>query len=184
MPKSKTTNALATSSHAALRLDAVPTADKLAEVLGVAYTASLDPRIVRAFRKPLPGYVTVLDDAAELVARDGVALGATGVTPSLLISLKAQRQHLAACEAVVDRLARSVYEQRMQVDDAAIGALQKVARFVRLLADDDATLLERWASVLAYLQVFTPGRPSDTATAAAPTPVIGSNAGGTTPPGA
>ena len=60
-------------------------------------------------------------------------------------------------EGVAETLYRSIYEQRLQTDDQAIGMLQKIARRVDALTEDDPGLPDRWRFLMDFLGEFRRG---------------------------
>ncbi len=135
----------------------VITAQALAEVVGVALKPPLRTDQVNRLRKALPGYVSVLDDAADQLA-DDPTLRLPDVKPADLLAAKEEQRALSAREAVLETVYRSVYYQRLQVDDRAIGMLQKIARRVEALAEDDPDLRARWKFLRDFLATFRPGQ--------------------------
>lgn len=57
--------------------------------------------------------------------------------------------HLAALEAVVEAVRRSLHVQRAIVDDRAIGSMRKLRRVLR--AQGDVELERRWKFLFDYL---------------------------------
>lgn len=138
---------------------AAPTAAALAAFLGVRITPRLTTPQVRKLLKPLPGYVNVLDDAADQYEIDADVLAASGVSATALRDIKARQRALAKREAVAEQVYVSVYQQRMQVDDEAIGMLRKITRRIAALAEDHPDLRVDWKNVLDFMAQFSPGRP-------------------------
>jgi hypothetical protein len=151
----------------------VPTSKALAALLGVAMSKPLDPKQVARLRRPLPGYTTVLDDAAARLDAETV-LSVKGVTPDGLLGAKASREDLAAREGVAYAVYRSIYEQRMEVDDQAIEMLQKLVRRIEALTEDDPELPVRWKPILDFMAQFRPG--PKTKPAPVPAPPVGNGA--------
>ncbi len=132
----------------------VPLPDELAASLGVTIHPALKPEQIRRLRKALPGYVGLLDDVAALLREDAGNFEVAGVTPEALLCAQAQQKFLAAREGVAQAVYRSVYEQRLQADDQAMKMLEKVARRVSALKEDDATLPIRYKMLLDFLATF------------------------------
>ena len=129
----------------------------LADLLGVKLTKRLDTPAVRRLRKALPGYVNMLNDVATMLERDSVLLNLRDVRPDELLDLQARHEHLSAREDLVEVVHRSIYEQRLQVDDEAMGKLFKIARRIESMAEDDPGVRLRWKSVLDFLAKFRRG---------------------------
>lgn len=138
---------------------AVPSAAAVAAFVGVTLTKRMTPAQIGALLKALPGYVNVLDDAAELYEEDGKVLAIKGVTAAGLLATKAEQKTLVAQEAAAETVYRSIYEQRLVADDRGIDMLRKIARRVGALSEDDPTLIPRWKPVLDFLAQFQGGRP-------------------------
>jgi hypothetical protein len=136
-----------------------PTVAELAAMFGVTVEKPMRPEEIWRLRKPLPGYVAVLDDVAQLLEDEGEALQIQGVTPAELLAAQADQKYLAAREAVLYAVYRSVYEQRLRVDDRAMKMLEKIARRLNALAEDDATLKTRWKILLDFLASFRSSGP-------------------------
>lgn len=129
----------------------------LAGQLGVQLTRRLDTPAVRKLRKALPGYVNMLDDVAALLEDDADLLNLRDVQPAALLDVQARQKYLAAREGVAEAVYRSIYEQRLQADDEAMGMLLKVARRVDAVSEDDPDILVRWKSLLDFLAKFRRG---------------------------
>ena len=137
-----------------------PTSRALADFLGVKLDPVLQPKEAQRLRKALPGYGSVLDDAAEQLREDEDALNLADVTPAALAEAQATVKGLAAREAVVEAVYRSIYHQRLLADDNGVGMLQKIARRVNAVAEDDPEIRLRWKFLLDYLGSFHgSGRP-------------------------
>ncbi len=134
-----------------------PTAVELAKKLGVALQKPLTTDRIARLRKALPGYAAILDDVAAILKAEESALQLADVSPKALCDLQARQKHLAEREAVAYAVYRSIYEQRLAVDDQAMRMLEKVARRVNALAEDDPSLLARFKVLLDYLSTFRPG---------------------------
>lgn len=132
---------------------------EIAQMLGVQLTRRLTANQVRQLKKALPGYVSVLDDAARQLTEDADVLGLSDVTPDELLAMQEEQKYLASREAAVEMVYRAVYEQRLRVDDRALGMLQKISRRVNALAEDDPNLLARWKFMRDYLGNFYVGSP-------------------------
>src|SRR5579862_6250036 len=130
------------------------TAKHLADMLGVKLTKNLDKHAIHALRKALPGYDEKLDHAAKQLGFDAKVLAIAGVTPEALAKAHAEHKHLAALEQVAGAVFRSIHEQRLLVDDAAIDMLERIARRVGALAEDHADLLVHWKFLRDYLSAF------------------------------
>lgn len=149
-----------------------PTAAEVAQSLGVTMKPALTPVQVQRLRKALPGYVGLLDDTAELLARDAGALNVTDLSPDDLLAMQAEHRKLAAAEATLKAALESVYHQRMQLDSDAMGAMQKLARRVQSRAEEAPELPVRWKTLLDFLGTFrTGGRAAAGEQGAAPDPV-------------
>jgi hypothetical protein len=147
--------------------DKEPTAAELAAFLGVTLHKPLDPNAIRHFRRGLPGYVEMLDDAADALEKEGASLGLGDVTPGALRGAHALLKHLHAVEDVAQSVYRSIYEDRLQVDDHAMGMLQKITRRVGALSEDHPEILGRWKFLRDFLAHFHGGgRPAGASKAA------------------
>ena len=135
----------------------VPTPNELAASFGVTLDPPLKPAQIQRFRRALPGYVGLLDDVAELLREDADNFEVAGVTPETLLEAQAQQKFLAAREGVVQAVHRSIYEQRLQADDVGMKMLEKVARRISALKEDDPTLTVRYKILLDFLGTFRNG---------------------------
>ena len=135
----------------------LPTVADLAAMFGVTVQKPLHKDAIWRLRKPVPGYAAMLDDAAELLAAEGEALQLKDVKPADLLAAQEEQRFLTTREAVLHTVYRSVYEQRLQADDRAMKMLEKIARRVNALAEDDPTLKARWKLVLDFLATFRQG---------------------------
>ncbi len=72
---------------------------------------------------------------------------------------------------MVHAVYRSVYEQRLQADDVAMKMLEKVARRVSALKEDDATLTVRYKMLLDFLGTFRNGGAKPAPAESAPSPI-------------
>lgn len=134
------------------------TSRQLADLLGITMQPPLKPDAVLRLRKPLPGYVSVIDDVAAQLAEDGPQLN-LDITPAELLAIQAEQKDIAAKEAVAEAVYTTAYHQRMQVDDRAMGMLQKIARRVASRAEEDPEILIRWKFFRDFLATFQGGRP-------------------------
>src|SRR5438105_737009 len=98
----------------------LPNATDVAKLLGMTVTKRLSTDQIQRLRKPLPGYVGLLDDAAKQLARDADLLNLPDVTPEALLLAQVRQKYLAAREAVAETVFRAIYEQRLQMDDHAM----------------------------------------------------------------
>jgi hypothetical protein len=147
---------------------AAPSAKGLAAVLGVTLKTPMKTAQIQSLRKATPGYVNVLDDAAAQLADDAGLLGLKDVTADALLATKKEQRALAAKEAVAEAVHRAIYEQRLVVDDRGMKMLDKIARRVNAMTEDDPDLPTRWKFLLDYVGEFRPGRgPAKAATAPA-----------------
>jgi hypothetical protein len=134
--------------------DRAPRPLDLAQMLGVQLTRRLKTDQVRRLRKGLPGYVSVLDDAARQLDEDAEVLGLKDVTPESLLAAQEEQKYLAARETTAEMVYRAIYEQRLQVDDRAMGMLLQIARRVNALAEEDPNLPARWKFLRDFLGGF------------------------------
>lgn len=134
-----------------------PSTREVAEMLGVTLSPPLKPEQIARLRKALPGYAGILDDVAALLAEDADALNLPDVTPEALLEAQAAQKYLAAREAVAHAVYRSLFEQRLQVDDRAMKMLEKIARRINALKEDDRDLPGRWKLLLDFLGTFRQG---------------------------
>lgn len=133
------------------------TSTALAALLDVKITKRLDTTAVRKLRKALPGYSNMLDDVAALLEEDAALLNLRDVRPADLLAAQARLKELSAKEGVVEAVYRSVYEQRLQADDQAMGMLLKIVRRIETASEDDPDVRMRWKSVLDFLSKFRRG---------------------------
>lgn len=131
-----------------------------------------------AFRLDLGGVADVADSidrfaqvtgertpAGRPVRRRGRAVRGTqprDVRPADLLAAQARLKELSAREGVVEAVHRSIYEQRLQADDQAMGMLLKVARRIDTASEDDPDVRVRWKSVLDFLSKFRRGPSAST----------------------
>ncbi|XXY53348.1 hypothetical protein WME91_19650 [Sorangium sp. So ce269] len=134
-----------------------PSTREVADMLGVTLSPPLKPEQTARLRKALPGYAGILDDVAALLEEDAGALNLPDVTPEALLEAQAEQKYLAAREAVAHAVYRSLFEQRMQVDDRAMKMLEKIARRINALKEDDRDLPGRWKLLLDFLGTFRQG---------------------------
>ncbi|AUX34342.1 MULTISPECIES: hypothetical protein [Sorangium] len=134
-----------------------PSTREVADMLGVKLSPPLKPEQIARLRKALPGYAGILDDVAALLEDDAEALNLPDVTPEALLEAQAEQKYLAAREAVAHAVYRSLFEQRLQVDDRAMKMLEKIARRVNALKEDDRDLPARWKLLLDFLGTFRQG---------------------------
>ncbi|WP_437967466.1 hypothetical protein WMF04_49315 [Sorangium sp. So ce260] len=90
-------------------------------------------------------------------ARSEDSINLPDVTPEALLAAQAEQKYLAVREAVAHAVYRSLFEQRMQVDDRAMKMLEKIARRINALKEDDRDLLCRWKLPLDFLGTFREG---------------------------
>lgn len=138
--------------------------EDLAAWLNVKLTKPLDGKKVNQLRKALPGYAEQLDNVANSIRE--APIGLKDVTPQGLLDMQTERASLLAAEQVLHRVWQSVYHQRLQLDDLAMGALQKVARRVEALSEDEQELLDAYAGLLKFFASYRkgPGPKADVAT--------------------
>ena len=133
------------------------TAADVAAFVGVKIQKPLDPEKTRGFRKALPGYMPMLEDVAKALKKESVDLGIGDVTPAALADAHDELERLHAIEDVLQPVYRSVYEERLALDDKAIGMLHKITRRVGALSEDEPTLLNRWRFLRDFLAHFHGG---------------------------
>jgi hypothetical protein len=131
--------------------------EHVAAIFGVTIQKKLTTKQVQRLRRPLPGYVNMLDDAADKLEADADLIKVKGVSPEALRQAKTDQTFLADREAIAEALHRSIYEQRMIVDDHAVEMLQKIARRIEAESEDNPSLPLRWKALLAYLASFRGG---------------------------
>ncbi|XXX76347.1 hypothetical protein WMF30_52730 [Sorangium sp. So ce134] len=134
-----------------------PSTHEVADMLGVTRSTPLKPEQLARLRKALPGYAGILDDVAALLEEDAGALNLPDVIPEALLATQAEQKHLAAREAVAQAVYRSLFEQRLQVDDRAMKMLEKIARRINALKEDDGDLPARGKLLLDFLGTFRQG---------------------------
>ena len=135
----------------------IPSARELAEMLGGNLAKRLTPKQISRLRKPLPGYVSLLDDAARQLEEDGDLLNLPDVTPEELFEMHARHKYLSVRETVAETVYRSFYEQRLLVDDRAMAMMQKLARRIEAMKEDDPDLPARWRFLREFLAQFRGG---------------------------
>lgn len=168
--RSKAAVASSTTSVAETAPRATPTPDagaakgpaftsprELAGALGITLKPPLTPKQVRRLRKPLPGYAATLHDTAEQVATDGPALGLPEGTAEELTDMQRRYKELRANETLLETVYRSVYYQRLLLDDEAMGTLLRIARRVQSRAEENPQLPLRWSTLLDFLGAFREG---------------------------
>ncbi len=138
----------------------VPTAQAFAAMIGAKITPRLATAQVRALVKAPPGYVNVLDDAADQYEIDEGTLRVKDVSADALRALKAAQKLLAKREAVAQEVYRSLYEQRLQLDSQAMKMLQAIGRRIAAMKPDHPELGVDWKSVTDFLAEYHPGRPA------------------------
>jgi hypothetical protein len=149
--------------------NAAPSAPALAKELGVTLTKPVTPRQIASYRKGLPGYAGLLDNVADLLEAE-TDFSVKGVTPKDLLDTQAERAFLATREAVLYRVYRSVYEQRLAIDDRGMKMIEKLARKVEEASDDDGELVDRWSLLTDFLKTFRKGGKKAEAPAPLPDP--------------
>jgi hypothetical protein len=146
----------------------------LAAFLGVKLHKPLDPVVMKHFRRGLPGYIQMLDDVAAGLDSEAVDLALTDVTSAALRDAKAKLLHLHAVEDVAQAVYRSVYEERLQEDNDAIGMMQKVHRRIGSYSEDHPEILARWKFLRDFMARFhSGGRKTQAAEPADGTPAEG-----------
>ncbi|MBI3725279.1 hypothetical protein HY251_15210 [bacterium] len=133
------------------------TAKHVADLLGVKLTKPLDRDQILHLKKSLPGYAEQLDDSAKQLAKDAKKLGLVAVTPAALMKAHTEHKHLASLEQVAGTVFRAIHEQRLLVDDVAIGMLFQIARRVGAHSEDHPELLGNWKFLRDYLGHFRKG---------------------------
>jgi len=143
--------------------DAMTSARTLAQMMGGKLTKRLTANQIARLRRALPGYVSLLDDAARQLEEDADLLNLPDVTPEGLLDAQARQKYLSAREAVAEAVYRAFYEQRLMVDDQAMAMMQKLARRIEAMKEDDPELPGRWKFLRDFLAQFRPGRPGKSA---------------------
>ncbi len=147
-PVAKTTAAAAAKT---------PTTTSVAAMFGVTVKPALTPAQIHSLIKALPGYVGLLDDAATQLDEDASLLGLKGLTGASLLALQGQQKFLASRESVAEIVYRTIYEQRLQVDSAAVSALFTINKRVEAMKSEDPDLAARWSFLSDFLHKFRPG---------------------------
>lgn len=156
--RSKTAAASTNKSAAkAAKGPAFKTPRELADALGVELKPPLKANEVQRLRKPLPGYAATLNDAAEMIEQDSEALGFNEGEAEQLLDMQQRYKVLRTNETVLETVYLSVYYQRQQLDDQAMGLLQRIARRVLSRAEEDPQLPLRWSILLDFLGAFRKG---------------------------
>jgi hypothetical protein len=135
----------------------VPTSKEVASLLGVELTPPLQSTQIQRMRNALPGYAGLLDDAAALLEQDADELDLPDITPQMLLDAQFEQKRLAAREAVVYAVYRSLYQQRMQVDDRAMKMLERLTRRIKALSGENPELPVRWKLLLDFIGTFRQG---------------------------
>ena len=146
-----------TKSRAKDNAAKVPGSKQVAEFVGLTLKPTLKAAQIQRLKRALPGYVSLLDDVAELIADDGDELRLKDVTPAALLDAQARQKELSAREAVLYGAYLSAYHQRLMVDDEAIGMLRAIARRVQSRAEENPDLPIRYKAMLDFLASFAGG---------------------------
>lgn len=157
-PKATTAAKPAPKSKAPAKAAKIPTAKAVADFVGLTLKPALTTVNVQRLRRALPGYVSILDDIAELLEEDAAELNIKDVTPAALLDAQARQKALAAREAVLEAAYMSSYHQRLVVDDEAVGMLRAIARRVQSRAEENPDLPIRYKAMLDFLASFQGGR--------------------------
>lgn len=134
----------------------LPDAASLLARFGCELREPLDPRHIRRFRRSLPGYASVLETAAKFLAAEDTRPPLPGVTVADIKALEAHRASLVAAEAVLQTAYRSVYEERLALDDRGVGYLRRLWRAVARA--ESRELENHWGFLRAFLGTFQGGR--------------------------
>jgi hypothetical protein len=146
------------SPKATTKAAKIPSAKAIADFVGLTLKPALTKVNVQRLRRALPGYVSILDDIAELLEEDAAELNLKDVTPAALLDAQARQKALAAREAVLEAAYMSSYHQRLVVDDEAVGMLRTIARRVQSRAEENPELPIRYKAMLDFLASFQGGR--------------------------
>jgi hypothetical protein len=133
------------------------TPGELAGSLGVELKPPLKTNQVVRLRRALPGYVNALDNTAELLEQDGAVLGFDEATPARLVDMQRRYKKLRTAETLLETVHQSVYHQRLQLDDEAMGLLQSIVRRVQSRAEEDPQMPLRWGALLDFMGAFRKG---------------------------
>jgi hypothetical protein len=155
--KKKATAVGVTERRGGVKAAVGPQADEVAKLFGIELKEVPAGDEVHKLRKALPGYAAQLDDAAELLKGEPRLAQLFALSPQALLDTHAEQKALLAKESVAQQVYRSIYYQRLQLDDRGMELLQKIGRQVQFLGEDDPALLSRWKSLLDYLNTFRPG---------------------------
>jgi hypothetical protein len=147
----------ATKKTAKVAADKTISTSQLASTLGVTVKPPLTLAQTRSLRKPFPGFIGLLDDVATQLDEDASLLNLKGITGASLLQLQAQEKYLSARESVSEIVYRTIYEQRLQVDSDAMGALFAINKRVEAMKGEDPDLAARWSFLGDFLQTFRPG---------------------------
>ncbi|MFT3768148.1 MAG: hypothetical protein QM820_22075 [Minicystis sp.] len=157
VPKQKAAKKAPKQKGAKEKQAKVLSAAELAALFGITVQKPLKKEDIWRLRKAVPGYAAMLDDAADMLEAEGDALQIADVSPADLLAAQEEQKFLAAREAVLYTVYRGVYEQRLRVDDRAMKMLEKIARRVTALKEDEPALTQRWKLLLDFLATFRRG---------------------------
>jgi hypothetical protein len=152
-----TPKAAARSATKQPRAPAFNTPGELAAAFDVKLKPSLKPKEILRLRKALPGYSSSLDDTARRLTHDREALGFDEADSEKLLDLQERHEKLRRAETVLETVHLSVYHQRLQIDDEAMGLLQRIVRRVQSRAEEDPQLPLRWGALLDFMGAFRKG---------------------------
>nr|VFK32950.1 MAG: hypothetical protein BECKMB1821G_GA0114241_11323 [Candidatus Kentron sp. MB]VFK35757.1 MAG: hypothetical protein BECKMB1821I_GA0114274_11433 [Candidatus Kentron sp. MB]VFK77351.1 MAG: hypothetical protein BECKMB1821H_GA0114242_11275 [Candidatus Kentron sp. MB] len=132
--------------------------EKVAEPLKVEFLPPLDPGDAQSLHKALPGYQAIADDTARLVKKHGQTLNLDAAVLADLEQGLADVNRLEPPERLLEKLALSVYHQRLQATDRCMGAMYDTARRVREFANAYPEVAEEAKFLLDFMKVFKPGK--------------------------
>jgi hypothetical protein len=158
------------SKRAITKDTTVPVVEDVARVLGIELNPDSADLDLKSLRRPLPGYVGIVDLCVQHLADEEVhgSFAVRGVTVTELEELSRKQKRLAALEALTTTLHRSVMVDRALVDDHTMGLMRKIARSVR--AEESSALELRWKFLLDYMGQFAGGRSARAGKSEAPAP--------------
>src|SRR5512132_306358 len=156
--KAKASSAVKTKTSAKAAAPKIPTATAVADFVGLTLKPALTSVKIQRLRRALPGYVSLLDDIAELIEEDAAELNLKDVTPAALLDAQVRQKDLASREAVLEAAYMSAYHQRLVVDDEAVGMLRIIARRIQSRAEESPELPIRYKAMLDFLAKFGGGR--------------------------
>nr|VFJ45285.1 MAG: hypothetical protein BECKDK2373B_GA0170837_101018 [Candidatus Kentron sp. DK] len=132
--------------------------DKIAKLLNVQYVTPISPTQVRSLHKALPGYQAIGDDAVRVLQGDAPALKLDDALFQDLKQVLSDVERLEPAEQLLEKLYLSVYHQRLQATDRAMGDMYLIARRVRDFAEAEPEISRKAHFLTDFMKAFRPGR--------------------------